>query len=68
MFSFFLIVALIPAMAMATNVGKCKAGEPFPTAVRVAGCELVPCNITKGRDITMEMDFIVGGNFSFLHF
>lgn len=63
MFRYFLIAALIPAMALATNVGKCIGGEPFPSAVRVAGCETMPCNIIKGVDAIMEMDFVVGGNY-----
>lgn len=65
MFCYFLIAALIPAMALATNVAPCIGGEPFPTAVRVAGCEIVPCFIVKGEDAIMEMDFTVGGNFFF---
>lgn len=62
MFSYFLIAALIPAMALATTVGEC-AGKPFPNAVRVAGCTAQPCNILVGTDAVMEMDFTVGGNY-----
>lgn len=66
MLRYFLIAALIPAMALATNVGPCIAGQPEPTAVRVAGCETMPCFIVKGVDAIMEMDFTVGGNFFFI--
>lgn len=61
MFRYFLIAALIPAMALATNVAQCLGGEPVPSAVRVAGCDIMPCNIVKGVDAIMEMDFVVGG-------
>lgn len=61
MFAYILIVALIPAMALATNVGQCE-GKPFPNAVRVANCSTVPCNIVRGTDAVMDMDFTVGGN------
>lgn len=62
MFKFILIAALIPAMALATNVGKCD-GKPFPNAVRVAGCDFMPCNVVRGSNAIMDLDFTVGGNF-----
>lgn len=66
MFRYFLIVALIPAMGFATDVKPCPNGEPFPTGVRVIGCDTMPCPIYKGFDAVMEMDFTVGGNVFFL--
>lgn len=62
MFKYFLIAALIPAMALATNVGKCD-GKPSPNAVRVAGCTTMPCSIARGSNAIMDLDFTVGGNF-----
>lgn len=66
MFKFILIAALVPAMALSTNVGNCD-GKPSPNAVRVDGCSTMPCDIVRGQDAIMNMDFTVGGNYLILH-
>lgn len=63
MFSYILLAALIPAMAMATIVGQCSGNKPFPNAVRVANCTAMPCDVVRGTDAIMDLDFTVGGNY-----
>ncbi|TMW47359.1 hypothetical protein DOY81_007564, partial [Sarcophaga bullata] len=36
------------ALASATNVKRCKNGQPFPLSVDVEGCDQPPCDVIKG--------------------
>ncbi|XP_050085209.1 NPC intracellular cholesterol transporter 2-like [Anopheles aquasalis] len=54
----FLIIALLPALALGLVVRPCPNGAPIPQDVRVVGCTVEPCIIPIGGMVDMDCDFI----------
>ncbi|TMW47356.1 hypothetical protein DOY81_007561 [Sarcophaga bullata] len=46
-FAAILLVSCL-ALTAATNVKRCKNGQPFPLSVDVEGCDQPPCDVIKG--------------------
>ncbi|XP_058457520.1 NPC intracellular cholesterol transporter 2-like [Malaya genurostris] len=60
MFRNILVIALLPAIAFAGDVVEtraCSNDRPVPREVRVDNCPSVPCELVRGTDANMEMDF-----------
>ncbi|XP_055380781.1 uncharacterized protein LOC129611593 [Condylostylus longicornis] len=55
------LFAFLIGAAVATEFKACKSG-PSPIAVRVEGCDSLPCNVVSGTTVSMEIDFTVGDN------
>nr|AYV99599.1 venom polypeptide [Dolopus genitalis] len=55
MFRFAVLAALL-VVASATEFRACQ-NPVNPAAVRVQGCEKMPCDIVKGKDAIIEVDF-----------
>ncbi|XP_037951245.1 NPC intracellular cholesterol transporter 2-like [Teleopsis dalmanni] len=53
-----LLITLVFALANATNVQKCKKGEPFPLSVDIKGCQEEPCDIVRGSTAVMDVHFV----------
>ncbi|XP_058462296.1 NPC intracellular cholesterol transporter 2 homolog a-like [Malaya genurostris] len=69
MFKFLILVALVPA-AMLQNaddidfsawnvvpVRQCTNDRPLPSIVRIENCPAMPCEMVRGTDVNMAMDF-----------
>ncbi|XP_013100039.1 NPC intracellular cholesterol transporter 2 homolog a [Stomoxys calcitrans] len=54
----FLVICAVVVLSQATEVKRCDAGKPFPLEVRVKGCEVPPCDIVKGTNVEMEIEFV----------
>ncbi|KAM7363439.1 NPC intracellular cholesterol transporter 2-like isoform 2-T2 [Cochliomyia hominivorax] len=56
----FTVVILVAFLACsnATNVKKCKNGQPFPLSVKVEGCSEPPCDVVKGTSAIMDVQFV----------
>lgn len=58
MFRFLLLVTLLPIIAFATEgITPCSNGEPMPTKVDVANCDVPPCILPRGDSIIAIIDF-----------
>ncbi|KAG8233039.1 hypothetical protein J437_LFUL004260 [Ladona fulva] len=65
MFRYALGLLLVAAVAQATEFANCDAGKPID-ALRVVGCETLPCQFPRGQDIRAEMDFTADSEADFL--
>uniref|UniRef100_A0A182KGL4 MD-2-related lipid-recognition domain-containing protein n=1 Tax=Anopheles christyi TaxID=43041 RepID=A0A182KGL4_9DIPT len=54
-------LAVMVAANVANGAGvatrACSDGRPVPTEVRVEGCTVPPCDLVRGSDAIMDMDF-----------
>ncbi|XP_058836821.1 NPC intracellular cholesterol transporter 2-like [Topomyia yanbarensis] len=61
MFRKLLTIAFLPAIVLAGGdvvaTRACSEGRPVPQEVRVDNCPSVPCELPRGADANMEMDF-----------
>lgn len=61
MFRYAVLIALVlPALALAGDVVEtraCSDDRPVPREVRVQNCPSTPCELVRGSDANMEMDF-----------
>ncbi|KFB34859.1 AGAP002804-PA-like protein [Anopheles sinensis] len=60
MFRVLLLVALVPALASATEFFACGGGRPLPTSVNIEGCPSGTCNLVRGSDVIAFIDFTAG--------
>ncbi|XP_065359635.1 NPC intracellular cholesterol transporter 2-like [Calliphora vicina] len=59
MFKFIIVVFIsFVALSAATNVKRCKNGQPFPLSVEVEGCTEPPCDVIKGTTAVMDVHFV----------
>ncbi|EAA04248.1 NPC intracellular cholesterol transporter 2-like [Anopheles arabiensis] len=59
LFSVVGLVVLAATNAIGAGVATraCSGGRPAPTEVRVEGCTVPPCDLVRGSDAIMDMDF-----------
>ncbi|XP_052873558.1 NPC intracellular cholesterol transporter 2-like [Anopheles cruzii] len=63
MVQFLVVGSLLVALTLSSVQGggvavqPCSGGRPAPTEVRVDGCAEQPCDLVRGTDAIMEMDF-----------
>ncbi|XP_026674888.1 NPC intracellular cholesterol transporter 2 homolog a-like [Ceratina calcarata] len=57
----FVLAALCVASSMQTEFQPC-AGKPAPSAVKLVGCEKLPCNLVRGTNAEAFVDFSVLAN------
>ncbi|XP_035907732.1 NPC intracellular cholesterol transporter 2-like [Anopheles stephensi] len=55
--SVLLLVATTTVMGAGVATRACSGGRPAPTEVRVEGCTVPPCDLVRGSDAIMDMDF-----------
>ncbi|XP_058808491.1 NPC intracellular cholesterol transporter 2 homolog a-like isoform X2 [Phymastichus coffea] len=58
MSGFILAAMLVASPSQATPVKSCDRGAP-PKEVRIDGCDKLPCQFVRGKNITAEWDFVV---------
>lgn len=59
MFRFALFIALVPAIAFATEGWRPCDGVPTPKRVDISDCPQTPCPLKRGSTVRMESDFTV---------
>uniref|UniRef100_A0A182S5S7 MD-2-related lipid-recognition domain-containing protein n=1 Tax=Anopheles maculatus TaxID=74869 RepID=A0A182S5S7_9DIPT len=52
-----LVVTTTSVMGAGVATRACSGGRPTPTEVRVEGCTVPPCDLVRGSDAIMDMDF-----------
>lgn len=59
MFRVALLIALVPAIAFATEGWRPCDDVPVPLQVNISDCPQAPCNLKRGSTVRMESNFIV---------
>uniref|UniRef100_A0A182NJY2 MD-2-related lipid-recognition domain-containing protein n=1 Tax=Anopheles dirus TaxID=7168 RepID=A0A182NJY2_9DIPT len=52
-----LLLAVGSSMGTGVAIRACAGNRPIPTEVRVEGCTVPPCDLVRGTDAIMDMDF-----------
>lgn len=58
MFKYALILAFVPAFALAMDFAACKSGGPMPSSVEIVGCDTAICTIYNGVPVQMRGQMI----------
>ncbi|XP_015179260.1 PREDICTED: protein NPC2 homolog [Polistes dominula] len=58
----YVLAAFCIASSMQSEYLKCSSGEPEPLALRIEGCDKLPCSLVRGTNLKAQWDFKVTSN------
>ncbi|XP_014605049.1 PREDICTED: protein NPC2 homolog [Polistes canadensis] len=58
----YVLAAFCIASSIQTEYIKCASGEPEPLALRIEGCDKLPCSLVRGTNLKAQWEFTAASN------